>query len=214
MVGGALMVPTLVTCVWMSVFGGCALHQELQALSAYDQSVAAGTIMAESAFTGGPILQATQADTTSALFAMFEGLDPGLLGSLLSILAVLLLATYFITSADSGTLVLCILDSGGNTEPPKGIRVLWGFVIASIAGTLLYTGDLKTIQTASIVAGLPIAFFMLLMTFSLYRTLRREPLAAAMLPSHARPAASHLDLTSSLSETSAPSDSKVRSIPA
>lgn len=200
MIGGALIVPTLVTCVWMSVFGGSALFQEMQARVAYDDAVAADISVAETPFAGGPILQATQADTTSALFAMFEGLDPGGLGSVLSILAILLLATYFITSADSGTLVLCILDSGGNTEPPQGIRVLWGVVIACIAGALLYAGGLKTIQTASIIAGLPIAFFILLMTISLYRTLRREPMAAAMLPLQARPSNVNLDFESVVSE--------------
>ncbi len=130
MIGGALIVPTLVTCVWMSVFGGSALYQEMQARTAYDNAVAADISVADTPFTGGPILQATQADTTSALFAMFEGLDPG---------------------------------------------------------------GLKTIQTASIIAGLPIAFFILLMTVSLYRTLRREPMAAAMLPMQARPSDVNLD---------------------
>lgn len=202
MIGGALIVPTLVTCVWMSVFGGSALYQEMQARIAYDENVATDVSVAAEPFAGGPILQATQADTTSALFTMFEGLDAGGLGSVLSVLAVLLLATYFITSADSGTLVLCILDSGGNTEPPQGIRVLWGVVIACIAGALLYAGGLKTIQTASIIAGLPIALFILLMTFSLYRTLRREPMAAAMLPVQARPSNMNLDFESGIEEAS------------
>lgn len=214
MIGGALIVPTLVTCVWMSVFGGAALYQELQAQTAYNEAVSKDASIAATPFTGGDVLQATQADTTSALFTMFAGLDAGALGSALSILAVLLLATYFITSADSGTLVLCILDSGGSTEPPQGIRVLWGIVIACIAGALLYAGGLKTIQTASIIAGLPIAFFILLMTFSLHRTLRREPLAAAMLPPHVRPAAANLDLASDIQKTSAEPTSKARPVPA
>lgn len=200
LVCGALIVPTLVTFVWMAVFGGSALYQELQALDSHQQTVTDGSLPASAEFSGGVILQATQAETTSALFTLFEVLDPGVLGSVLSMLAVLLLATYFITSADSGTLVLCILDSGGSAEPPQSIRVLWGIVIACIAGALLYAGGLKTIQTASIIAGLPIAIFLLIMTISLYRTLRREPMAAAMLPPQARPDETELDHQSGCAE--------------
>lgn len=179
LIGGALIVPTLVTFIWMSVFGGSALFVEQQARHAHEIAVTNGVA---AKFDGGAVLQATQEDTTLALFTLFDTLDPGPLGSVLSILAVLLLATYFITSADSGTLVLCTLDSVGSPEPPQAIRVIWGIVIACIAGALLYAGGLKTIQTASIIAGLPISIFILVMTLSLYRTLRREPMAAAMLP--------------------------------
>ncbi|MFP3675464.1 BCCT family transporter, partial [Bacillus sp. SIMBA_031] len=62
-------------------------------------------------FSGGVVLQATKADSTRALFTLFDNLDSNLLGKLLSVLACILLATYFITSADSGTLILCILDA-------------------------------------------------------------------------------------------------------
>ncbi|MCT7655985.1 BCCT family transporter [Oceanimonas sp. NS1] len=86
---------------------------------------------------------------------MFDELDAGAMGSLLSVLACLLLGTYFITSADSGTLILCTLDSLGNPEPPTPIRILWGIMIAAIAGVLLYAGGLKAMQTASIIAGFP-----------------------------------------------------------
>lgn len=193
LVGGALIVPTLVTFVWMSVFGGSALHEERQAYQVHGQAIVSGELADDSEFAGGAILQATQEDSTQALFALFEVLDPGVVGDVLSMLAVLLLATYFITSADSGTLVLCILDSAGSPEPPQAIRILWGIVIACIAGALLYAGGLQTIQTASIIAGLPIAVFIMLMVISLYRTLRREPMAAAMLPPQARPDADNLD---------------------
>ncbi|WP_311945719.1 BCCT family transporter [Halomonas piscis] len=200
LVGGALLVPTLVTLIWMSVFGGSAMYEELQASHAHQEAIVSSELAANSEFSGGAILQASQADTTSALFTLFETLDPGLLGSLLSILASMLLATYFITSADSGTLVLCILDSVGNPEPPQAIRVIWGLVIGCIAGALLYAGGLETIQTASIIAGLPIAIFLLVMTVGLFRTLRREPMAAAMLPSQVRPAQQNLDHNSGKAE--------------
>ncbi|OLO10491.1 choline transporter [Chromohalobacter japonicus] len=210
LVGGALIVPTLVTLIWMSIFGGSALHEELQASETHQQAIASGALNADNEFAGGTVLQATQADTTSALFTLFDSLDPGLLGSILSILASLLLATYFITSADSGTLVLCILDSVGNPEPPQAIRVVWGIVIGCIAGALLYAGGLETIQTASIIAGLPIAVFLLVMTVGLYRTLRREPIAAAMLPPEVRPTDASLDHSSG--QTTSTDETKYRSV--
>lgn len=207
LVGGALFVPTIVTFIWVAVFGGSALHEELQASQIHQQAIAAGSIAADSVFHGGAILQATQTQVTSALFTLFSSLDPGMIGSTLSVLASLLLATYFITSADSGILVLCILDSVGNTEPSQGIRMTWGVLIGCIAGALLYAGGLHTIQTASIIAGLPIAVFLLIMTIGLYRTLRREPMAAAMLPPEARPAAAALDHASGQSEPATPATS-------
>lgn len=200
LIGGALIVPTLVTFVWMSVFGGSALHEELQALHMHEQTAGSSQSIADGEFVGGTVLQATNEDNTLALFALFEALDSGVMGRVLSLLAVLLLATYFITSADSGTLVLCILDSAGSSEPPQAIRILWGVVIACIASALLYAGGLETIQTASIIAGLPIAIFILLMTIGLYRTLRREPMAAAMLPPQARPDSDRLDHASGQSD--------------
>ncbi|MBB3139674.1 BCCT family transporter [Halomonas organivorans] len=180
LVAGALIVPTLVTFVWIAVFGGSALYEEQQVRHAHEQAVASGQIAADSEFTGGAILKATQEDTPTALFAMFDAIDPGMFGSILSLLVVVLLATYFITSADSGTLVLCILDSGGHQEPPQSIRVLWGIIIACIAGALLYAGGLETIQTASIIAGFPIALFILVISISLYRSLLEEPIAKAV----------------------------------
>lgn len=200
LISGALIVPTLVTLVWMAVFGGSALFEEQQVRHAHESIMAASEVKVDGGFAGGVVLQATQQDTTHALFTLFDVLDPGMLGNLLSALAVLLLATYFITSADSGTLVLCILDSAGNPEPPQSIRIMWGVVIACIAGALLFAGGLETIQTASIIAGLPIAVFILVMAVSLYRMLRREPIAAWMLPPPVRPANTDLDFSSGQNE--------------
>ncbi|MBB3139697.1 BCCT family transporter [Halomonas organivorans] len=79
LVGGALLVPTLVTFVWMAVFGGSALFEEQQARHVHEQAVVAGDIGAQTTFDGGAVLQATQEDTTLALFTLFDSLDPGVL---------------------------------------------------------------------------------------------------------------------------------------
>ncbi|GAA3717635.1 BCCT family transporter [Oceanisphaera sediminis] len=196
LIGGALIVPTLITFLWMSVFGGAALKIEQDTRIAYEQQavvLAEAGEPAQAPFAGGPILEATKADTTKALFTLFENLDTGGMGKLLSVLACLLLGTYFITSADSGTLVLCTLDAAGASEPPTSIRILWGVMIALIAGVLLYAGGLKAMQTASIIAGFPIAIFIAVMTLTLFHSIRREPKPWAMLPDHVRPEAAKLD---------------------
>lgn len=192
LIGGALIVPTLITFLWISVFGGAALKVEQDARVAHEAQVVAAQEAGQAApapFTGGPILEATKADTTRALFTMFDNLDKGMFGKLLSVLA----CTYFITSADSGTLVLCTLDAAGDSEPPKSIRVLWGVMIAAISGVLLYAGGLKAMQTASIIAGFPIAIFISVMSLTLFHSIRREPKPWAMLPEHVHPEEDKLD---------------------
>lgn len=180
---GALIVPTVVTFIWMSVFGGSALKMEQQDRLAHQAQVESGELVGEAAeFKGGDVLLATRAETTSAVFTLFEKIDDGLMGQVLSLMVVLLLATYFITSADSGTLVLCTLNSRGSPEPPMALRVIWGVMQAFIAGGLLYAGGLKAVQTAAIVAGLPIAVLTLLMSIALMKALRQEERGMPLSP--------------------------------
>ena len=196
LIGGALIVPTLITFIWMSVFGGSALKVEKDARILYQEQVIKAkenNQEAPPAFTGGVILEASKADTTKALFTLFDNIGSDILGKVLSVLACLLLATYFITSADSGTLVLSTLDAEGDPEPPRSIRILWGFIIAIIAAVLLYAGGLKAMQTASIIAGFPIAIFIAVMSLTLFHSLRREPKPWAMLPQHVHPESDKLD---------------------
>ncbi len=175
LIAGTLLVPTMVTVVWMAVLGGSALKAEQEDRQAHQHQVEQGVLTGEAAtFTGGDILLATKEETTSAIFTLLSKLDAGIIGQGLSILVCLLLATYFVTSADSGTLVLCTLCAEGHPEPPQGIRVLWGILQAVIAMALLYAGGLKTIQMASIAAGLPIAVFILIMSIALMRCVRQE----------------------------------------
>ncbi|MCO6058437.1 BCCT family transporter [Pseudomonas sp. MOB-449] len=172
---GALLVPTLVTIIWMSVFGGSALKSERDERVRHEQGVASGQLTGEqAAFNGGAVLKATQTDTSSAMFVLMDRIDSGLLGKAMSILVCILLATYFITSADSGTQVLCTLSANGSVDPPKGIRLLWCVLQAGIAIALLLAGGLTAIQMASIAAGLPIALFVMLLSYTLMRCLRQE----------------------------------------
>lgn len=198
---GALIVPTIITFIWIAVFGGTALKIEQQVrgqqtVSQVQTQAAGGQLAAVNAaipFSGGPILEATRQDTTRALFALFNNLPHATIGAILSIMACLLLALHCVICADSGMLVLCILNAVGHTEPPPAIRVLWGVLLALIASVLLYAGGLEAMQTASIIAGFPVSIIIVLTMFTLFKAIRREPLAWSMLPAHVHPAPEMLD---------------------
>lgn len=182
LIGGALLAPTLFGFFWIATFGGAALSYEHADRTAHQAQVeAAAPQQAEQpVFEGGDILLATKADSTLAIFTLFDKIEAasGLpVSTLLSALATLLLVTYFVTSADSGTLVLCTLSCRGSLEPPQASRILWGLMVGAIAAGLLWAGGLKTVQTATICAALPAAILVLLMAISVHRALREEPIA-------------------------------------
>ena len=151
-VAGVLLVPTLVSFVWFTVFGGSALKQELSG-------------------AGASIAAATQADASTALFALLGTLP---LGGGLAILATLLIASFFITSADSATYVLGMQSSQGDPNPGNGVKLTWGVLQALIAVALLLSGGLAGLQSASVLAALPFSLIMLGMCWSLYRGLLEE----------------------------------------
>ncbi|MBO3273676.1 BCCT family transporter [Pseudomonas schmalbachii] len=183
LVVGALLVPTLVTILWMAVFGGSALKSEQEDRQQYQQAAASGELVQEQdKFEGGAILQATRKDHTAAMFTLLEQLDGPAVGGALSLLVCLLLAVHFVTTADAGTQVLCTLNALGSTNPPRWIRLLWCILEGAVAAGLLMAGGLKAMQTASIVVALPIAFLMTVMSYTLMRSLRQESLDG--LPHH------------------------------
>ena len=152
---GVLMMPTLFVLVWMTVFGGTALHFEL-----FD--------------SGSGIADAVAQDTTLALYVTLDRLP---LTTLTSIAATLLIATYFVTSSDSGTHVVDKLISRGSKRSPRRQRVIWGLTEGAVAATLLIVGGaeaLNSLQTASVTAGLPVAVILTFACINLYRALQRE----------------------------------------
>ncbi|GBF76764.1 hypothetical protein PA598K_05251 [Paenibacillus sp. 598K] len=149
---GVLLVPTVLSMFWFSVFGGTALHMEI--------------------FEGLPIAEAVSSDMTSALFVTLEQLPWGMI---ISIVAILLITMFFVTSADSATFVLGMLTSQGTENPRTGIKIIWGILMSGIAGALLFTETgLGGLQTASLVIALPFTIILLLMMYSLYKALKRE----------------------------------------
>ena len=157
---GVLFAPTLLATFWISIFGNTAMFIEL--------------------FGAGGVTEAVNKDTTMALFTTLELMD---LGTMLTVtgasICTIMLVTYFVTSADSATLVICTLLSMGNENPPARFRIFWGVAIGTVAGVLLLVGGLKALQTASIVAALPYSVVLILTTWGLYKSLRQEPLPGA-----------------------------------
>lgn len=145
---GVMFVPTIFTFLWFSVFGDTALHM----------------IMVEG-YTS--LIDQVQADHSIALFKLFENLP---LTSITSLLAVILIMTFFITSADSGALVIDSLASSG-VESPVWQRVFWAVLLGVVASVLLIAGGLKALQTASIVSALPFAIIMLIAALGMWRAL-------------------------------------------
>ncbi|PTX64538.1 choline/carnitine/betaine transport [Melghirimyces profundicolus] len=148
---GVLIVPPLIAILWMAVFGGSALHLDL--------------------FEGTRIGEAVQKDVALALFAMYEHFP---FATLVSVLSILLIFTFLITSADSATYVLGMMTSEGRLNPPMTVKVIWGVLIAAISAVLILSSGLQGLQTASLVAALPFAFILLGMCMSLLRALKQE----------------------------------------
>lgn len=147
---GVLFVPVGFTFIWMTVFGDTAIHMVMvQGIQALADAVAA--------------------DTSVALFQFFEHLP---LSSIMSLIATLLVITFFVTSSDSGSLVVDMLTNGGHDDSPVWQRVFWAVVEGVVAAALLVAGGLGALQTATIAAALPFAIIMVLMCVGLLRALR------------------------------------------
>lgn len=148
---GTLLVPTIVTTLWFSIFGGSALYRELT--------------------EPGSMLVDGEVDTDTTLFLLFDGLP---LGNVLSVAGILLIVVFFVTSSDSGSLVVDMLASGGNPNPPTWSRVFWAGVSGLLAIALLLAGGLQALQTAAILIALPFSVVMIGMAVSTVRALRAE----------------------------------------
>lgn len=148
---GVLIVPTLVTFFWMTAFGSTALNEVIG---------------------GNQILvQAVGEDVATALFVFFENFP---FSSILSIIGIVLIIGFFVTSSDSGSLVIDSLTSGGKIDAPVGQRIFWAISEGAVAAVLLIGGGLSALQTASVASGLPFALILLIMCYSLYKGLKEE----------------------------------------
>jgi len=146
---GVLFVPSLVSFLWFSVFGGAAIDLELSGIA--DISA-----------------------VTSQSAVLFDTLNAYPLSTITSLLAVALIALFFISGADCGSVVLGMLSSGGTLSPPTKVVVLWGTLTGLCAAVLLLAGGLNALQTATILVAVPFAFVMMGLCYALIMDLRSD----------------------------------------
>lgn len=153
-ISAVLIAPTCITILWMSVFGGIALDQVTNKIG----------VLGEKGLTSVPL----------AMFQMFESLQ---FGTILSVIAIILILMFFITSSDSGSLVIDSITAGGKLDAPAPQRIFWATVEGAIAAALLWVGGteaIQALQAGAISTALPFTVILLLMCVSLLLGLRTE----------------------------------------
>lgn len=148
---GVLIVPTLLTFLWLSAFGGSAIFLELNSMA--------------------DIATAVRENVATSLYILLEQYP---ISSITSLVGVLLVTSFFITSSDSGSLVVDSLTAGGKLDAPVPQRVFWALTEGAVAAVLLIGGGLGALQTASIITGLPFALILIILMFSLLKGLQEE----------------------------------------
>jgi choline/glycine/proline betaine transport protein len=148
---GVLLVPSLVTAVWFSIFGGMALHKVLLG----DRQLA----------------RAVKANFPVAIFVFFNEFP---FPTVLSVVGTILITVFFVTSSDSASLVIDYLTGRPGEEPPKRQRIFWATGEGVVGAVLLVAGGLSAMRTFQIVTGLPLAGVLLVMCYALVHSLRQE----------------------------------------
>ncbi|PSP75508.1 glycine/betaine ABC transporter [Halobacteriales archaeon QS_3_64_16] len=149
---GVLILPTMFSFVWLATFGGSSLFAQ---------------------FGGGNLLQVLGGENggTTMMFAMFSQYP---VGAVTGLIATLLVITFFVTSSDSGSLVVDHLTSGGKHDVPRAQRIFWALTEGAVAAVLLVGGGLSALQAASIATGLPFAVILVVMCYTVYLGLDHE----------------------------------------
>lgn len=155
---GVIVLPTISITLSMSILGGAGVYLDAQ--------------------SGGAIYTAITKNISTSIFQMFQLLSSSkILQIILSITAVIAISTFFLTSSDSGSLVVSSMASGGVKSPPKSQRIFWSVIQGSIAVAVLLIGgegSFTTIQAAVIMLGLPFSVVLLVLIYSLYKGLKAE----------------------------------------
>lgn len=153
---GVLLVPSLFSFIWFAVFGGTALNLEIN--------------------TTVSLLDTLKTDMSSTLFVMLKSLP---MGGLISIIATILILTFFVSSADSATFVLGMFSSNGSMTPSTKVKLIWGILQALVAISLLVSGGLEGLQTMSIVTALPFSIVLIMMIISFIIEIKKEKIYKA-----------------------------------
>ncbi|MEK4085466.1 BCCT family transporter [Psychrobacillus sp. FSL K6-1415] len=144
---GVLIAPTLVTFIFFAVFGGSALNLEQHGIA-----------------------KLSKLATETVTFGMYEHYP---IGMILSFLTIVVIAIFFITSADSATFVLGMFSTGGQLNPSNVVKIVWGLLLSAMAAIVMYSGGLDGFQNMLIIAALPFSIILILMVISFYKTIKR-----------------------------------------
>lgn len=149
---GILIVPPMLSFLWVGALGGTAIYSDL--------------------FNNTNIGEIVLNDQTQALFALFDTLP---FSWLTSAIAIILIFTFLVTSADSATFIVAGMSIGNTDNPPTGLKIIWGLLLGLLTIALILAGGLTSLQAASLLAGLPFALILIMMIASVSKGLRREP---------------------------------------
>ena len=147
---GVVLAPSAVSILWISIFGSTAFHIEL--------------------FGNGGITAAVNENITTALFSLLEHFPLSYFSILFVVIAGII---FFVTSSDSGSLVIDFITSGGREKTKVWLRIFWALAEGLVAATLVYGGGLIALQTGSLVTGLPVCILMLVLCYSILKALRK-----------------------------------------
>ena len=145
-----LIIPTLVCVLWMSIFGGTAIHQVVN--EGY-----------------------TAAQDAALELQLFKMLDPLPIAAVTSFIGIVLVIVFFVTSSDSGSLVIDTITAGGKVDAPVPQRVFWCIFEGAVAIALLIGGGLASLQSMVISTGLLFTCVLLIMCFAIWKGLHSEP---------------------------------------
>ncbi len=150
---GVVLVPALASCVWGSVFGSLGINLGAKGIVA---------------------LETLREAVASPEVGLFVVLSEYPLGFLLSIVAIISLCAFFVTSANSGVYVLSMLTTKGDINPPNSKKILWGIIQSVMAVGLLMAGGLKPLQTISLAAAFPFIFIMVTACAAFIKAIKKE----------------------------------------
>ena len=147
---GVLLVPSLVSALWFTVFGWTAIHLDVASPG---------------------IAETVQSNFATGIYAVLERLP---ISGMTSLLAAIVVAIFFVTSSDSGSFVVDMLTSGGHPNPPVAQRIFWAVSEGVVAATLLVSGGLVALQSAAINTGLPFCIALVAICLGLGRSLWKD----------------------------------------
>ncbi|MFC2949417.1 BCCT family transporter [Virgibacillus sediminis] len=152
---GVLIIPPVIAFMWMAILGGTGLYLDL--------------------FQNTALSDAVSQDVARAIFVLLQ--ESPFYG-LLSVLMLVLIMIFLVTSADSTIYVLGIMSSDGNENPSNGLKIIWGVLIAAITAVLIVSSGLGGLQSVALITALPFTVIMILISISLFKNLHREKKAS------------------------------------